>query len=292
MAEPEVPHLPIVVGVDGSPPSSAALRWAYEEAVREHAPLLVATVWPSSSREGEAIATEADAQAVAVHAVVSHLPAEHATKVSVRWCEGRADDVLLERGEHAGLLVVGPHSHHSVAEHLLGSVTERLLIEASCPTAVVPPPSADRAPSHRVLVGVDGSPASQVALRWAAARARRTGSAVEALLVWDWRPEYGPHPHGPEERQHHARAEAALVHAVTALPEPLRALVRTRCVRGNTVDSLVYEAGTADLVVLGNRRRSRVRSHLAGSVSRDVALHAGVPVVVTHAADPDGAVVP
>ena len=292
MAEPEQHHLPIVVGVDGSPASVAALRWAYREAVGLHAPLQVMTAWPSSSHEGGEIATEADAQAVAVHAALDALPAEHGTKVSLSWCEGSPDDVLLWQSRFARLIVVGPHGHHSLGEHVLGSVTERLVTEASCPVAVVAADAGDGSARHRIVAGVDGSPPSLVALRWAAARARRTASTVDALLAWEWHAEYTVHPYGTDERHQRARAEATLAHAVAAVPEPLRAAVHGRPVHGSPTNVLVDAAAGADLVVVGNRRRGRVASHVAGSVSHAVARHAGIPVVVVHAVDPGDAVVP
>lgn len=56
---------PILVGVDGSAASLAALRWAAGEAARTAAPLQVITTWPSYSRDAGAIETQEQARAVA-----------------------------------------------------------------------------------------------------------------------------------------------------------------------------------------------------------------------------------
>lgn len=281
---------PILVGVDGSTSSLAALRWAYAEAVRTQAPLEVLTAWPSRSRDAGALETEQQARAIATQAIATELPADNT--IATAWVSpipGEPCTVLLRRTHKAALLAVGPHGRHSVTEHLLGSVTEHLLAEASCPVAVVPADSGQAPATHRIVVGVDGSPASLVALRWAAERAAATGSKVDALLAWEWRPEYAVYPYGPDERQQHARAEAALARAALTLPDQLRALVHSEPVRGHAADVLLAAGDAADLLVVGNSRAAHLPSHLLGSVSRKAALHSRVPVVVTHAPAPQRA---
>ena len=280
----ELHPLPVVVGVDGSRPSRAALRWAYRHAARSAAPLEVVTAWPTFSRDAGVIDTEEQARAIATQAVAEELPADHRpVNVRVSPFPGEAEDVLLRRARRATLIVVGPHGRHSMTERLLGSVTEHVVAEAECPVAIVHADAAEALTLHRVVVGVDGSPASLAALRWAARYAVATDAKVEALLVWDWLPEFGVYPYGPDERQQHARAEAALARSISTLPEQLRPIVHSETVRGHAADVLVTASQTADAVVVGNTRISHMESHLLGSVSRKVALHATVPVVVIHA---------
>ena len=275
---------PILVGIDGSRSSRAALRWAYGEAARTAAPLQVLTTWPTVSRDAAAIETEDQARAVATQAITTELPSDHgAVKVWVSALPGEAADVLLRLAREAQLVVVGPHSSHSMLEHLLGSVSQHVLARAACPVAVVRA-DADTAPlRHRVVVGVDGSPASLAALDWAARYALATEAKVEALLVWDWRPEYGVYPYGPDERQQHARAEATLAGSLVTLPEAARQTVRGETARGHAADILLHASEAADPIVVGDSRPAHLASHLLGSVSHKIAQHARTPVIVTRA---------
>ena len=278
----ELHQLPVLVGVDGSASSRAALRWAYREAARAGAPLQVLTAWPSVSRGAGAIETEEQARAVAIRAV-NELPAGDVdVDVIVSPYPDETADVLLRRTHRSSLLVVGPHSRHSLHERVLGTVTEHVLADSDCPVAVVPVDAGDAPATHRLVVGVDGTPPSIAALRWAVHRAIGTDSKVEALLVWDWRPEYGVYPFGPDERQQQAHAEAALARGVIAVPEDMRDVIRSEVVRGHAADVLVAAGDHADALVVGNTRCGHVASHLLGSVSRKVALSARVPVIVTH----------
>jgi nucleotide-binding universal stress UspA family protein len=274
----------ITVGVDGSTASLAALRWAHEQAMRRAAPLTVLTAWPSpANRDTAPISSEGAAHVVAAAAVnsvlgrdgrkvtvwVSHYPAEPA-------------DALLRRARKSALLVLGRHSAHSVAEHLLGSVTERLLSEATSPVAVIH--AMPNRSWHRILVGIDGSPAADAALHWAVEQARLSDSKVDAILVWDWRPEYGVHPYGPSEQAQEDEAHTMLERAVAALPPDARSGLTNQVVRGHPAHVLLAAAEDADLLVVGNNRGGPLAERVLGSVSRHLALAARQPLVVTHAA--------
>lgn len=273
----------ITVGVDGSPASLSALRWAHQQAVRRCATLTVLTGWPApptSSAPG--IPSEAAARAIAGSAIDSVLRHERGSaKVWVSHCPVDATDALLRRARKSELVVVGRHSAHSVAEHLLGSVAERLLSQAACPVAVIHVLPEDE--SHRIVVGIDGSPAADAALRWATTQALLTESKVEAILVWDWRPEYGVYPYGPNQQAQERRAAAALARAVCILPPDARSIVTTQLVRGHPAGVLLAAAEDADLLVVGNNRGGPLAERVLGSVSRRLAAAARRPVVVTHA---------
>jgi nucleotide-binding universal stress UspA family protein len=274
----------ITVGVDGSPASLAALRWAHKEAIRRSATLTVLTVWPAPATSGApGIPSEAAAHAVAGSAIASVLRRESCSAtVWVSHYPADATDALLRRARKSQLVVVGRHSAHSVAEHLLGSVTERLLSEAACPVAVIH--AVPEHESHRIVVGIDGSPAADTALYWATAQALLTESKVEAILVWDWRPEYGVYPYGPSQQTQERRAAAALARAISLLSPDARSIVTTQLIRGHPADVLLAAAEDADLLVVGNKRGGPLAERVLGSVSRRLATTAERPVVVTHAA--------
>jgi len=146
-----------------------------------------------------------------------------------------------------------------------------------------------------IVVGVDGSPASQAALRWAAEEARLRGARLVVVHAWTYvppapigQPGMIPMPAGDLAGQLEAErnaAEAELEAAIgEAFPGQPQVEVETRLVEGDPAEALGSEAEGADLIVVGSRGRTGLASALLGSVSRHVVHHAGCPVVVVKAA--------
>ncbi|SHF70729.1 universal stress protein [Streptoalloteichus hindustanus] len=120
----------VVVGVDGSPPSVAALTWAAREAESLDAPLRAVLVHPEDGREATRQGAERLSRATAA------LPPEVLTaRVSHVVLAGRPAVELVEQARSARLLVLGGHPQRRWTT----SVTAHCLREAACPVAVVPP---------------------------------------------------------------------------------------------------------------------------------------------------------
>jgi len=141
----------------------------------------------------------------------------------------------------------------------------------------------------RIVVGVDGSPASKEALAWALAEARLRQATVEVVHVWSF-PTVGLTTYGtatlpaiaPADLEHAAREtmDAVLARAVDQdHPVPLRTTVE----EGHPVDVLLERAKGADLLVVGSRGHGGFAGMLLGSVSSHVVQHAPCPVVVVRA---------
>lgn len=146
----------VVVGVDGSPESRAALRHGLAEARRRGARLEVVTAFISPERlavvnrlpivtEREAVAEAAEAAARSeVDEVVAGERVEHpgaaAPPVAVRAVAGDPGPALTDAAAGAQVLVVGHRGRGGVATTLLGSVAWWCLRHAPCPLTVVPPP--------------------------------------------------------------------------------------------------------------------------------------------------------
>lgn len=136
-----------------------------------------------------------------------------------------------------------------------------------------------------VVVGYDGSPASQRALVWAAEVSRALGDslkiihAVELDLVPSRRG-YALRPLNPSLEM----VAETMVGGPSTWPGTPLARSRVRAVHafGGPAGELVDASMTADLLVLGTRGRGRARSALIGSVSSAVAARAYCPVVVLH----------
>jgi nucleotide-binding universal stress UspA family protein len=137
--------------------------------------------------------------------------------------------------------------------------------------------------TNRIVVGVDQSPQSTAALRWAAAEARDRGAALTLIHAWSW------HAHGARDVQSHGMAvqrgeqdgRAVLeVAAARIAQEAPEVDVTTSLVSGSAAWRLVDGADGADLLVVGTRGRGGFTSLLLGSTAQRVAARAQCPVVV------------
>jgi len=135
------------------------------------------------------------------------------------------------------------------------------------------------------VVGVDGSDASNRALRWALDHARATGSVVEAVHAWEPPSQFGI-PLAVLPRVNPAvAAEQVIATAIdrAAGGEP-GVPVERRPVRGEPGPVLVERARTADLLVVGSHGQRGLLGTMVGSVSQYCVDHATCPVVVVKSA--------
>jgi len=146
-------------------------------------------------------------------------------------------------------------------------------------------PGAKKA-APRIVVGVDGSPASVDALRWAARQADLTGAAVEAVISWDY-PSTSGMEFGSLDIDWAGNARAALTDTLHVALGRGADTVTATVTRGHPVEVLVAAAQGADLLVVGSRGHLALPGRLLGSVSEHVAARAPCPVVVVrHIPDP------
>ncbi|MEU8233213.1 universal stress protein [Actinoplanes sp. NPDC048967] len=138
--------------------------------------------------------------------------------------------------------------------------------------------------TKEILVGTDGTAASQAAVQWAALEAQRRRLLLRIVHVFDWEWRAARYDSGTEyidvSRQ---LAEAVVANAsaqaravAPGVPLELDTLI------GNPAPRLLAAADDTDLVVLGSRGRGGFASLLLGSVSQRVATHAPCPVVVVR----------
>ncbi|GGT40372.1 universal stress protein [Streptomyces chromofuscus] len=138
-------------------------------------------------------------------------------------------------------------------------------------------------PVPRVVVGVDGSPSSYAALRWAVQYAQRVGGFVEAVHAWDtpsaigWS---GP-AIDPEFDLEQARERFA-AELRTVFRDEHPAGLREELVEGDPSEVLIRASQGAELLVVGSRGRGGFARAMLGSVSQRCAQHAACPVVVVR----------
>lgn len=138
----------IVVGVDGSESSRAALQWAYQEAAHHGASLTAVSTWhppslpmspPYGAMTDKDYQSQPKQQALdLLEQLTSDLEArEPAVDVRTSIEEGNPAKVLIDRSKEADLLVVGSRGHGGFAGMLLGSVSQHLVAHAECPVVII-----------------------------------------------------------------------------------------------------------------------------------------------------------
>lgn len=138
-------------------------------------------------------------------------------------------------------------------------------------------------PTGPVVVGIDGSEGSLVALRAAARQARLHGVPLEVVVVWHpgvvgSLPVFGVGTPVEDQLEELRRGlEATLAKEVLA-DDGIS--VTPRVVNGHAAAVLVEASSTASLVVVGSRGHGTVAGRLLGSVSQQVLAHAHCPVMI------------
>jgi nucleotide-binding universal stress UspA family protein len=167
--EPE----PIIVAVDGSPHSDAAVKWAARESVlRKASVTLVHVITPMPDTLADAAARSnvdrwyKDNANTVVAAAEALFRAAHgqSSVVDVRTAilEAPVLPTLVDVSAKAQLIVVGSRGQTAMGRLLMGSVSTSLVHHAQCPVAVIPLDETRRAlDPYPVLLGVDGTAASE-----------------------------------------------------------------------------------------------------------------------------------
>lgn len=126
----------VVVGVDGSPDSESAVRWADRYAQATGASLRLVTAWALPRSYGIQMRTDAFDPQSEARAIVERTKSGVSTpavRVEASAAEGAAGPVLVSASDDAALLVVGGHGHSRIDTLLLGSVSSYCLHHARCP---------------------------------------------------------------------------------------------------------------------------------------------------------------
>jgi nucleotide-binding universal stress UspA family protein len=139
--------------------------------------------------------------------------------------------------------------------------------------------------AQRVVVGYDGSAGSGAAVRWAAAEAERTDTALHIVHAYQppWTVNYYDGVSAQAIADVETRAEEKLEELVEHLRERYSDVeIAAVTVRAIPAPALIDAAATAKLLVVGSRGTGSVTSLLMGSVGQQIAMHARTPVVVVR----------
>lgn len=221
------------------------------------------------------------------------VPAEVAVELSVTEAPDVHVEILAQAAaRHADLLVLGSHGRSGFERLVLGSVTERVMRKAHCPTMVVPRGAMDAGanePVHlrRIVCPVDFSKGSTQALDYALALAEETDAQLTLLHVIEIPPELDENPLSSEFNVEAVRAaaEAKTLAGLRALvPEEARTYctVKTEVREGAPYREILRASAAqdADLIVMGVQGRRAIDLMVFGSNTARVARAAVCPILI------------
>ncbi len=283
----------VLVGVDGSPESHAAVRWAAAEALLRNLPVTlmhvvapIVVTWPIESIDVSYARWQEDNAQYQIEQAQKTLHAAigdaDPPPVQARLRHDGVVTELTDASAKAALMVIGSRGLGPIGGVVLGSVCRNLLHHAHC-TVVVTRGDAVRPPNAAlpVLLGIDGSPASEAATEFAFEEASRRRVDLVALHAWS---DVGVFPilgmdwHTYEQEGHEILAER-LAGWQERHPD---VHVRRRIVCDRPARWLIDESKQAQLVIVGSRGRGGISSMLLGSVSSAVAESCSTPVAVVR----------
>lgn len=192
----------------------------------------------------------------------------------------------------ADLLVMGSHGRSGFERLLLGSVTERVIRQAPCPTMVVPRRAADAAPDEpvrfrRILCPVDFSEGSICALRYAMSLAEEADAKLMVLHVIEVPPEVTANPISGEFDVDRVRAAAEAQcrkRLQDLVPDsvPTYCTVETAVREGAAYREILKEAANygTDLIVMGTQGRGAIDRLVFGSNTARVMRAAACPALI------------
>jgi nucleotide-binding universal stress UspA family protein len=282
---------PIVVGIDGSDSALHAVRWAAREAASRKAPLrlvhaylLLSAYTPVSLplTVSEVLAEEGRKWLRAA----AQAARDEAPQIDVSRHLDRDDPATLLTGEtkSAQLLVMGSRGLGGFTGLMVGSVAVKVVQHAACPVVVVR--GDDDRSGKPIVVGVDGSPASEAAIGFAYEQASRMGAPLVAVHTWsDMLPmsAFPIVPHAFDWPEMQNEELELLCQRLAGWQEKYPEVQVDRIVtQDSPARSLIDQARDAQLIVVGSRGRGGLAGLLLGSTSQALLHHAPCPVAVVR----------
>jgi nucleotide-binding universal stress UspA family protein len=281
----------ILVGVDGSAQSDAAVRFATRESAIRNASLTLMHVvepppeWATPSQQSRITQARQDnARDVIEQAqktALSSAPASVELDLRTEVVCSPVVPMLVVASTGADLVVVGSRGSTRLGQLLLGSVSSTLTQHSRCPVAVIHDDDGSQSPKRAVVVGIDGSAACDAAVALAFDEASRRGVPLVALHAWS---DVGVLPIlGMDWRDYETRGAEILSERLAGYQEQYPDVkVHRRLVCDKPAQWLLDESERAQLVVVGHRGRGGFPEMLLGSVSSAVVQSAKVPVIVAR----------
>lgn len=286
----------LVIGIDGSTESAGALRWAVAEADRcdRELHLVHALTLPTTAEAFGATITAPEVADFERYAMDLLTAAEQQARdwgsqatISKAVEFGSPTAVLLREAADAAGLVIGTRGLGALSSAMLGSVSGRLASRAHCPVYVIPSDADGAATADSagpVVVGVDGSPESDAAVRLGLALAESRNTTLRAVSAF-----HVPALAMPIEQElidefnesERAEAQSTIEGALARAGAPEHPVeVEVTVVQGMPAEVILSASHDASIIVIGSRGHGAFLRLVLGSVSRAVLQQAGRPVAV------------
>ncbi|MGI5169720.1 universal stress protein [Spirillospora sp. CA-253888] len=287
MSMPE--RRPVVVGTDGSAPAARAVEWAADEAADLDRPLHIVTAADTRIYGVPAVPTDDQGHHLAeagrsTVAAARALALERRPDLTVTTqVELDAPVRALVKASHgARLTVLGSRGLGGFAGLMLGSVGLRVTARAAGPVVIVRG-NGDPRGKGRVVVGVDLSEESALALRYAFETARGRGAELQIVHAFRLEPAIAPTGHLIDVHATEHTMGARVREEYGGWHERYPGVAVTELViQDHPVHALLEASKDADLVVVGAHGRGHVPAALMGSVGHGVLHHAHCPVALVR----------
>ena len=285
---------PVVVGVDGSVAARYAVSWAAERAARIGAPLRLIHAYELPFGFPPGVADE-ESVLNALRALGRRWLAEArdtANEVATLDIETELAAMAVSTGlayasANASVLVLGNHGRNPLTGALAGSTSLALAAQAQCPLVLVRAGGADGNPrTGPIVVGVDGTEVSELAVAFAFTEAAEqdatlvavhawAGSVFETALAGDHAP--------PDRVRDREVAGEVLAERLAGWQERYPAVrVERDLAHERPTTALGHRAENARLVVVGRRGHHGFPGLALGSTSQHLLRHAPCPVAVVR----------
>lgn len=291
----------ILVGVDGSKESLAAVEWAADRAIRAQAQLHVMCTYAIASYAAAALdggyavlddeALRRGAQQI-VDEAVKVAQARGAVDAHGVVRPGDPAGILIEMSREVDLVVIGSRGGGGFADRLLGTVSSALPAHTHCPVVIVPRHTSGKefTPVERIVVGVDGSDVASSALKKSVREAELWGgrlTAVAAVPIASGGTMMSWLPTAVDRTALMEDIKESLNKAVDSVLEGHELTVARHVLDGAAASLLIEFSTAVDMVVVGTRGHGGFAGVLLGSTSQTVIAHSTCPVMVVPSAHRD-----
>ncbi|CCH70701.1 conserved hypothetical protein [Phycicoccus elongatus Lp2] len=286
------PASPVIVGIDGSERDATCIAWGAGAAMRTGRPMvlvhalnLTAELVAPDLIGGSVPAMDGGTDTLLQAALAGTRARFPDVQVTGTSPTGSSDRELIAASEGAHLLVVGSRRVAGFERLILGRSALAVAMHAHCPVVILPEGSRTDAEGP-VVVGVDGSPASQNALDRAFWIAHLRDTSVRIVTTWNVEVVDGmvvTTPGTDAWRSVENRYRSVVEKQLSLVPRDWSDIPHeVAVVRGSPAKVLTEESARSSLLVVGSRGRGGFRGMLLGSVTHKVLETATCPVMVVR----------